>query len=138
MRRAKAAALSPSSASSSARISPGWIGVRGMIVSPWSSEISVLSGLSARFLLADGARGGRWEGLMVTVEADAAAGRLLELLALAEAGETVVIARAGTPVVQLVPVARMVRRRFGALAGQGAVDDAFFEPLPEEELERWA
>ena len=64
--------------------------------------------------------------------------QLSRLLARAEAGEEVVIARNG------IPIARLVRyenrpgiRRFGALKGQFVVDDSFFDPLPEAELIAW-
>lgn len=64
--------------------------------------------------------------------------RLSRLLALAEAGEEVVIARGGKPVARLVSIAepRPVRR-FGAMRGRITVDDSFFEPLPEAELAGW-
>ena len=64
---------------------------------------------------------------------------LSRLLQRVEAGEEVVIARGRTPVARLVPVRRSERggRRFGALRGRVRVGKAFFEPLPEEELERW-
>ena len=56
----------------------------------------------------------------------------------AEAGEEVVIARAGVPVARLVPVAPALRRRFGAYAGLFEVDDEeLLAPLPEEEIRLW-
>jgi prevent-host-death family protein len=66
--------------------------------------------------------------------------QLSKLIALAEEGEDVVIARRDTPVVRLVPVAppqAAPRRQFGALKGKIALTDAFFEPLPEDELRAW-
>ena len=64
--------------------------------------------------------------------------RLSRLLALAEAGEEVVIARGGKPVARLVSVERpRPVRRFGAMRGLVTVDDSFFEPLPEAELALW-
>lgn len=61
-----------------------------------------------------------------------------KLLAEVEAGGEVVIARAGRPVARLVGLSTSApRRTFGALRGRVVVDDAFFEPLPEEELTRW-
>ena len=63
--------------------------------------------------------------------------RLSQLLAQAEAGEEVVIARRGEPVVRLVPCKPRSKRRFGAMKGQIRIDDRFFEPLPEEELDAW-
>jgi len=63
---------------------------------------------------------------------------LSKLVARAEAGEEIVIARAGTPVVKLVPIAPVKpKRQFGAMKGRIALDDSFFEPLPEEELRAW-
>ena len=68
----------------------------------------------------------------------AAKTHLSRLIQRACAGEEVVIARGKTPVVRLVPVDAPVRGRvFGALRGRARVDDAFFEPLPEEELAVW-
>ncbi len=53
-------------------------------------------------------------------------------------GEDIVIARGKTPLVRLVPVNAPERgRRFGAMRGRARLDDAFFEPLPGEELDPW-
>lgn len=63
---------------------------------------------------------------------------LSRLIERACAGEEVVIARGKEPVVRLVPIRREPpRRRFGALRGKLVVDDRFFEPLPDEELDAW-
>lgn len=63
---------------------------------------------------------------------------LSKLVEKACAGEEVVIARGKTPLVRLVPIDRPTpRRKFGALRGKIWVDDGFFEPLPEPELEAW-
>ena len=59
---------------------------------------------------------------------------LSRLLAQAEAGEDVVIARNGKPVARLVGYKCVGKRRFGALKGQIVIDDKFFDPLPETEL----
>ena len=61
--------------------------------------------------------------------------RLSQLLAAAERGEEVVIARGGRPVVRLVPVDEPVSRPVGFVAG--SVPEAFPEPLPDDELARW-
>lgn len=61
--------------------------------------------------------------------------RLSQLLAASERGEEIIIARDGTPVVRLVPVTEPEARPVGFVAG--AVTEAFFEPLPEDELARW-
>ena len=59
-----------------------------------------------------------------------------KLLERAHQGEEVIIAKAGKPYARLVPLTETApERRPGRLAGR--VDDAFFEPLPEEELEAW-
>lgn len=69
--------------------------------------------------------------------ADAKA-KLSELVAAAERGEEVIIARGGHPVVRLVPV-HSHGVRLGALKGlvaSGSVPD-FLEPMSEDELEEW-
>lgn len=59
-----------------------------------------------------------------------------KLLERAHQGEEVIVAKAGKPYARLVPLEETApERRPGRLAGR--VDDAFFEPLPEEELEAW-
>ncbi len=63
---------------------------------------------------------------------------LSKLIDRALAGEEVVISRGHEPVVRLVPFAApKPERKFGAYAGQMRVTDAFFEPLPEDELALW-
>lgn len=63
---------------------------------------------------------------------------LSRLIERAEAGEDVVIARGKVPVVRLVPIATAkVERRFGAMKGKARVSKAFFDPLPDDELEAW-
>ena len=62
---------------------------------------------------------------------------LSRLLAEAEAGEEVVIARGSKPVAKLVPVEQTGKRQFGALKGIVSFDESFWDPLPEEELRRW-
>jgi len=74
---------------------------------------------------------------MPVVNVHEAKTRLSRLLARAEAGEEIVIARSGTPVARLAPLRKPVKRRFGSMAGQIQIGDAFLEPLPEEELARW-
>lgn len=54
--------------------------------------------------------------------------RLSELLVAAEAGEEVVIARSGTPIVRLVPItASAARRRPGFADGELRISDDFDE-----------
>jgi prevent-host-death family protein len=75
---------------------------------------------------------------MITVTVHAAKTQLSKLIARAEAGEEVIIARGKKPVVRLVPVEdAKPRRQFGAMKGKVWVGPEFFEPLPEEELKAW-
>ena len=60
---------------------------------------------------------------------------LSALLAPAAAGERIVLSRHGKPIAQLVPLDPSPRRQLGFL--QGRVDEAFFEPLPNDDFERW-
>jgi prevent-host-death family protein len=64
---------------------------------------------------------------------------LSKLIARAEAGEEIVLARGKDPVVKIVPVAQRAkpRRKFGALKGKIKIGPEFFEPLPEDELKHW-
>jgi prevent-host-death family protein len=57
---------------------------------------------------------------------------LSKLVERAEAGEEIVIARAGKPAAKLVPVTKSRgRRRLGLLDGKFRVPDDFNEPLPD-------
>lgn len=65
---------------------------------------------------------------------------LSELVRRARNGETVVITsgRSRTPVAKLEAIKAIPRKRLGALETPGfALTDAFFEPLPEDELRLW-
>ena len=72
-----------------------------------------------------------------TVTIHAAKTHLSRLIARAEAGETIIIARGRTPVAKLTAVAPKGKRVFGALRGKIAIGPEFFEPLPPEELDEW-
>lgn len=75
---------------------------------------------------------------MIMVTMRTAKTNLSQLVAIAEAGEEVIISRNSVPAVRLVPVsARNPRRMFGALADSVFVSDAFFDVLPDEELSEW-
>lgn len=74
---------------------------------------------------------------MTVVNVHQAKTRLSRLLAQVEAGEEVVIARRGEPVARLVRCKPRGKRQFGAMKGQVVIDDSFFDPLPEEELQAW-
>lgn len=72
---------------------------------------------------------------MTTVNVHEAKTRLSQLIEAAEAGEEVVIARAGRPVVRLVPLAQQgQRRKLGQLAGKISIPDDFDAPMPDEWL----
>ncbi len=85
---------------------------------------------------------------MATVTIHKAKTQLSKLIARAEAGEEIVIARGKQPVARLDPIARGKQPpKFGMLKGKrvpgllkGVVhipDSFFFDPLPEEELKLW-
>ena len=76
---------------------------------------------------------------MATFTIHQAKTNLSKLIARAEAGEEVVIARGSEPVVRLAPLTpKKHRRAFGALKGKLNIPDSFFfDPLPEEELKLW-
>ena len=77
---------------------------------------------------------------MATVTIHEAKTQLSKLIARAENGEEIVIARGKQPVVRLAPVARRPhRRKFGAMKGKWPQipDSFFFDPLPEDELKLW-
>jgi prevent-host-death family protein len=71
------------------------------------------------------------------VSVHAAKTHLSRLLARVEAGEVIAIARGRTPVAKLVPIAPKAKREFGAMRGKINIGPEFFEPLPEDELDRW-
>lgn len=64
--------------------------------------------------------------------------RLSELIAAAERGEKVIIARGGVPIVELAPV-KPRAFRLGLLEGQVSKDSLpdFLEPMSEAELAEW-
>lgn len=74
---------------------------------------------------------------MYVVNVHRAKTELSRLLARVEAGEDVVIARRGEPVARLVACRARSKRRPDVLKGKVVVPDAFFDPLPEEELAAW-
>lgn len=74
---------------------------------------------------------------MRTVNVHEAKTHLSRLLALVLAGEEITIAKSGQPCARLVPLPQAEERRRTPGIAKGAVTDAFFEPLPEEELLAW-
>lgn len=65
--------------------------------------------------------------------------RLSSLIERVEAGEEIVIARAGRPVARLAPlVLRRGRRKLGALDGRFSIPDDFNASLPDELLKAFS
>lgn len=60
---------------------------------------------------------------------------LSRLLDRVHAGEEIVLGKAGKPYARLVPLKPSVKRELGFLNGK--LDDSFFDPLPDEELDAW-
>ncbi len=82
---------------------------------------------------------------MTTVTVHHAKTHLSRLIAAAERGEEVIIARGTKPAVKLVPADALIAippqqrapRVPGRLKGLVALDDSFFEPMSEEDLRLW-
>jgi prevent-host-death family protein len=75
---------------------------------------------------------------MATITIHKAKTNLSRLIVKACQGEEVIIARGSQPLVKLVPVAaKPGKRQPGALRGKLKVIPSFFDPLPDDELERW-
>lgn len=75
---------------------------------------------------------------MANVTIHEAKTHLSRLIKRARAGEEIIIMHGRTPVVRLAPMTeRLPERTFGAMAGQIAFDDSFFDDLPEDELNAW-
>ncbi|RHW16744.1 type II toxin-antitoxin system prevent-host-death family antitoxin [Sphingomonas gilva] len=76
---------------------------------------------------------------MATVRVHEAKTHPSKLIVRALAGESIVIARGSEPKVKLVPLEEKTkpRRVPGRLKGKIAIDQRFFEPLPEDELRAW-
>ena len=75
---------------------------------------------------------------MSTVPIHTAKTHLSRLIERACAGEDVIIARGDVPVVRLVPVdAPAPARRPNTLKGIITFNEAFWDPLPEDELDAW-
>ena len=65
--------------------------------------------------------------------------RLSSLIERVEAGEEIVIARAGRPVARLAPlISRRGRRKLGALDGRFRIPEDFNAPLPDELLKAFS
>ena len=72
---------------------------------------------------------------MSTVNIHDAKTHLSKLLDRMLIGEEIIIARAGKPLARLLPVEERLPRVPGI--ARGRLTDAFFEPLPEDELQVW-
>ena len=59
---------------------------------------------------------------------------LSRLLDKAHAGEEIVLSKAGKPYAKLVPLEKP-KRKLGFI--KGYLDESFFEPLPDAELDAW-
>ncbi len=73
--------------------------------------------------------------MLRTINVHEAKTHLSQLLDDVEAGEEIVLARAGKPCARLVPLEAPAQRTLGFVNGQ--VTDAFFEPLDDGELATW-
>ena len=76
---------------------------------------------------------------MTTIAIEKASSDLADLINRVRAGEEIVIMRGSEPLARLVPVMNVHEpRKPGALKGKIELPDSFFfEPLPDDELERW-
>ena len=78
---------------------------------------------------------------MTTIKMHQAKTELSKLVARAQAGEEIIIARGNKPVAKIVPVEGEVKmpRKPGALKHlKGNLpSDLFLEPLPDDELDAW-
>jgi prevent-host-death family protein len=76
--------------------------------------------------------------MSITVNVHEAKTHLSRLLEQAHAGEEIILAKAGKPYARLMPLASgPAPRRPGRLKGQ-IETSAFFEPLPDDELDAWS
>ena len=74
--------------------------------------------------------------MSVIVNVHEAKTHLSRLLDQAHAGQEIILAKAGKPYARLMPLAAAPPRRVaGRLSGR--LDDAFFEPLPDADLDAW-
>jgi len=75
---------------------------------------------------------------MAVVTIHTAKTTLSQLIARAEAGEEIVLARGNQPVAKIVAIEPAPQKRqAGAYRGKISIDPAFFDPLPDDELDAW-
>lgn len=72
-----------------------------------------------------------------TVNIHEAKTHLSRLIERAGAGETIIIAKAGTPKVILTPVPASQPRTPGRFAGKIHYHESIFDPMTDEELREW-
>jgi prevent-host-death family protein len=63
--------------------------------------------------------------------------KLSELMAAADAGEEVIIARDGKPAARIVSVTLKRRFRIGIATGEAGRVPDFLEPMPEDDIDLW-
>jgi len=75
--------------------------------------------------------------MTITVNVHEAKTQFSRLLEQAHAGQEIILSKAGKPYARMVPLAQLdkPKRMPGRLAGH--IEEAFFEPLPEAELDAW-
>jgi prevent-host-death family protein len=75
--------------------------------------------------------------MSITVNVHEAKTQFSRLLEQAHAGQEIILAKAGKPYARMVPLGQQEKsvRKPGRLAGH--IDEAFFEPLPDDELKAW-
>lgn len=74
--------------------------------------------------------------MTTTVNVHEAKTHLSRLLKRAHDGEEIILAKSGKPYARLVPLESASRRRQPGRI-KGRVEDAFFGPLPDDELAAW-
>jgi prevent-host-death family protein len=73
----------------------------------------------------------------VEVNIHEAKSSLSKLIERARAGDEVIIAKAGTPMVRLVPVDRPAKRVFGSAKGQITFKEGWDAPMTKRELDEF-
>lgn len=74
--------------------------------------------------------------MATTINVHEAKTHLSRLLKRAHDGEEIILAKAGKPYARLVPLESASRQRQPGRI-KGRVEDAFFDPLPDDELAAW-
>lgn len=75
--------------------------------------------------------------MAITVNVHEAKTQFSRLLEQAHAGQEIILAKSGKPYARMVPLGGQEnpKRKPGRLAGN--IDEAFFDPLPDAELDAW-